>query len=78
MEIRIAPPSPTVLDAIEFLLRQPDAADFRRRAQEMVRRIPGSDADESSYDYSAADRYVVEAARTRRAELEPDPAHHHH
>lgn len=71
---RASAPSREVVDAVAFLLQQPDAPDFRRRAQKLVKRLPAKAQGPAQLDYTESDLFVVSAARKRRADLAVDAA----
>ncbi len=71
---RVSAPSREVVDAVAFLLQQPDASDFRRRAQKLVTRLPAKAQGPAQFDYTESDIFVVKAARKRRADLAVDTA----
>ncbi|CAN5377421.1 hypothetical protein BH09ACT9_BH09ACT9_35900 [soil metagenome] len=66
-------PNPSVLAAVTYLLKQPDAAKFRRQHQALV--VPvGGPTGRHNFDYTAADNFALLSAQRRANELgEPDP-----
>lgn len=63
--VALVTPSPEVIAATEFLLSQPDAHLYRRRYLEILNRANG-DNGTATTDYTAAERYLLSAARKLR------------